>query len=222
MPCSFAPRLAFHGATSQSGSARGRPSTTSSRCGPIVATGRRSSGRFNWMSPTTASSSTPPSCEPTRMRREEKGGPEQCTGAFSRWILHEDSRSHRRERPPAPRRNHARTAARVDRRRVDRQRARTREQAHRGHRLRLRRHPRVRQEGGAEAGHSSTSRSAQEASARSGRLSNALPGRGLLSQPEALSWPRHSLREDREALSGSPPRRLHQDLAQRRSPGRAT
>lgn len=43
-----------------------------------------------------------------------KGDHQECTGSFSRWVLHQDPRPRRHETAPAPRRNHARPATRVD------------------------------------------------------------------------------------------------------------
>lgn len=164
MPCSIARKQASLGVTCLSDLGLGKPSTTSSLAGRTSVTGLASSKRFKSTSTRTESSSTHRLFEPTRTLRAEKGDPKQCIGSFSRWLLHEGPRPHRRARAPAPHRTHARPTARVDRRGKHPPHSRTRPKNPRGHGVRLGRHPSLREATWNEGCDSSPSRPQEEAS----------------------------------------------------------
>lgn len=158
-------RREFPGATFPKDSARGKPCSTVSRIGPSAATGQRSSKRYSSRMRRTPSSSMPPSCEPTRMLRAEKGDHHQCSWSLSGWVLHESPRSRRQQRAAAPPRAHRRATARSDGRQSDHRQSRAWQSLDRGYRIRLRRDPSAAARARHEASHSSSSRSKEEAPA---------------------------------------------------------
>ncbi len=215
-PCSFGRKRACLGATSPSGSARGRPSSIASQTGRSAVTGQRFSKRFSWRSTMTESSSTLRSSERTRTLRAEKGGHHECTGSFSRWVLHQGPCARRLQRATDPHPTHAGPARRSHRRGRNHRKPRARPSVPSGHGLRLQRDPCAAQGAPHQAGHLPESDAkTSEASCRPPPLRQALPRRNILPRPKALPRPRNSLREDGPKLPRPASARLLRPLAPR-------
>ena len=136
----------------------------------------------------------------------------QCSGPLSRRFFDQAPRRRRHQRAADPHRAHAGAAARDDRGRRA-ARARSRQGAHRRHRLRLEPFRQaVVAKGMKPVIGSKPERPRKLAVGASS--TTALPRRGLLPQPEALPRHRHALREDRAQLPRARPGRLRVAMAQ--------
>ena len=159
------------------------------------------------------SSSTPRSSAHTKMRRAEKGDQKQCTGSFSRWVLHKDPRARRLRRSAAPRRAHAGTTARVHGRRADHRKEPVRASPSWRHWVRLPGHPRPPAVASDKGGHSGASNAQEEASARPKTLRPSLSRRVLFPRPQALPGTRNALRENGSELPRAAPLGVRPALA---------
>jgi hypothetical protein len=108
--------------------------------GRIGENGQRFSRRCNSKSTPTDALSTLLSFERERTLRVEKGDQNQCTGALSRWLLHEAPRARRHQRASAPRRTHVGPTTRSHGSLSRRRGTRSRTSIHRRHWIRLERY----------------------------------------------------------------------------------
>lgn len=175
--------------------------------------GYRCSASFRSTSTRRPRSLMEPSFAHTRMRRAEKGDPTECSGTLSRRFFDQSPRDRRRERAAAPRHADARRAPRTDCG-AGAARLRPWRCSDRRYRLRLERVPRRAQGARYQGCHQLEARANTSHPEGPQALPEAVPRRGVLSQPQTLSRHRHTLRQDTRELSRASPRRVHFVMAQ--------
>jgi len=154
---------------------------------------------------TTAwSSSTLRSYVRIKTQRAEKGDQVQCTGSFSRWVLHKDPRARRLRRAAARPQNHARATTRVDGRPRNHREQLVREGFRSGYWIRLAGDSRLPEVTPRTCRDSSASNAQEEASPRPNALRPTLPSRMLLPRPQTLSCTRYPFRKDGAKLPRVP------------------